>query len=216
MKEIDLKNWNRYKQYKWFSTFRDATYGITKELDVTELVKYTKNNNKSFFVCFLYILMQGLNSVEEMRIRNVNGKIILYDDIDPAYTVMTDAGTFENVVSKNYPEFPKFYEETKKDLDAAKKLTKVKDSYNDSKEYKEYYITCVPWIDFSSLTHPIPDDKESQAVPRICFGKYHLEGDRYKMKLNVTVSHEFVDGYPLSKVFINIEELLDNISNILK
>lgn len=174
-----------------------------------------KNTNKSFFVSFLYILVKALNSIEEMRIRYVNGKVVIYDDINPAYAVMTESGTFENVVSKNYHDFTKFYEETKKDLDIAKKLKKVKDSYNDSKEYREYYITCVPWIDFSGLTHPIPDDKESQAVPRICFGKYHLVADRYKMMLNITVSHEFVDGYPLSKVFINLQNLLDNINNII-
>lgn len=216
MKEIDLKKWNRYKQYKWFSTFRDSTYGITKEIDITDLVRYVKTENKSFFVSFLYILMKGLNSVEEMKIRYVNGKVVIHDDINPAYTVMTESGTFENIVSENYSNFQKFYEETKKDLDNAKKLTKVKESYNDSKLFNEYYITCVPWIDFNGLTHPIPDDKESQVVPRICFGKYHQVADRYKMMLNITVSHEFVDGYPLSQVFINTQNFLDNIDNILK
>ena len=215
MREIDLKNWNRYKQYKWFSTFRDSTYGISSELDVTNLVKYVKRNDKSFFVCFLYILMKGLNSQEEMRMRYVDGKVVIHDDINPAYTVMTEAGTFENVRSKNYDNFQDFYKEVKKDVENAKHLKKVKDSYNDSNIYDEYYITCVPWIEFSSLTHPIPDDKESQVVPRICFGKFHLVGKKYKMMLNITVSHEFVDGYPLSQVFLNIQKMLDDIDNIL-
>ena len=216
MKEIDLKNWYRYKQYKWFSSFSNPTYGINVELDVTDLVHYVKKENKSFFVCFLYILMKGLNSVEELRIRYVDGKVVLFDDINPAYTVMTEANTFENVTSINYHDFNKFYEETKKDVEKAKHQTKVKETYNEGRTFDEYYITCTPWINFSSLTHPIPDDKSSQVVPRVCFGKYHLEGDRYKMMLNITVSHEFVDGYPLSQVFINIQNYLDDITNILK
>ena len=215
MKEIDLENWNRYKQYKWFSTFRDSTYGINIELDVTDLVKYVKDNKKSFFVSFLYILMKGLNSQEEMRIRLVNGKVVMYDDINPAYTVMTKAGTFENVTSKNHENFKEFYEEIKRDVDNAKNQEKVREEYNDGEVFNQYYITCTPWIDFSSLTHPIPDDKSSQVVPRVCFGKYHLVGDRYKMMLNITVSHEFVDGYPLSQVFINIQNMLDNLDNVL-
>jgi chloramphenicol O-acetyltransferase type A len=214
MHEIDLENWNRYKQYKWFSTFRNSTFGINIELDVTDLIKYVKENNKSFFVTFLYVLMKGLNSREEMRIRYVNGKVVMYDDIDPAYTVMTKAGTFENVISKNNDNFEEFYEEVKRDVDKAKNLEKVDDKYN-NEEYNQYYITCVPWIDFSGLTHPIPDDKASQVVPRVCFGKYHLLGDRYKMMLNITVSHEFVDGYPLSQVFINIQNMLDDLDNVL-
>jgi chloramphenicol O-acetyltransferase type A len=211
MKEIDVKKWHRYKQYKWFSTFSDATYGMNVELDVTDLVKYTKENNKSFFVCFLYILLKGLNSVDEMRIRYVDGKVVMFDDINPAYTVMTEANTFENVTSKNYPDFATFYEKTKQDVENAKHQKKVKESYNEGRGFDEYYITCVPWVNFSGLTHPIPFDKASQVVPRVCFGKYHLENNRYKMMLNITVSHEFVDGYPLSQVFINIQKYLDEM-----
>lgn len=211
MKEIDVKKWHRYKQYKWFNTFDDATYGMNVELDVTDLVKYTKENNKSFFVCFLYILLKGLNSIDEMRIRYVDGKVVMFDDINPAYTVMTEANTFENVTSKNYPDFETFYDKTKKDVENAKHQKKVKETYNEGRSFDEYYITCVPWINFSSLTHPIPFDKASQVVPRVCFGKYHLESNRYKMMLNITVSHEFVDGYPLSQVFLNIQKYLDEM-----
>ena len=216
MKEIDIKNWNRYKQYKWFSKFSNPTYGMNVELDVTDLVDYVKKENKSFFVCFLYVLLKGLNSVDEMKIRYVDNKVVMFDDINPAYTVMTEANTFENVSSKNYHDFNEFYEKTKLDVENAKHQKKVKENYNEGRGFDEYYITCVPWINFSGLTHPIPDDKSSQVVPRVCFGKYHLENDRYKMVLNITVSHEFVDGYPLSQVFINIQNYLDDIFNILK
>ncbi len=215
MHEIDLENWYRYKQYEWFRTFRDSTYGINILLDVTDLIKYVKDNNKSFFVCFLYVLMKGLNSQEEMRIRYVNGKVVMYDDINPAYTVMTKSGTFDNVCSKNHDNFKEFYDEVKSDVDKAKNLEKVEGDYNDGSVFNQYYITCVPWIDFSGLTHPIPDDKASQVVPRVCFGKYHLDGDRYKMMLNITVSHEFVDGYQLSQVFNNIQNMLNNLDNVL-
>lgn len=216
MKEIDLTTWNRYKQFKWFNSFTNPTYSINKELDVTSLVNYVKENNKSFFVCFLYILTTGLNSIPEMRIRYANGKVIMYDDINPAYTVMTDAGTFENVTSKNEHSFQKFYDTVKHDVDNAKHETKVKETYNESNLFNEYYITCLPWLDFASVTHPIPDDKESLSVPRVCFGKYHKENDSYKMMLNIAVSHAFVDGYPLSQVFINIQNYLDDIENILR
>lgn len=216
MNEIDLENWNRYKQYKWFSSFSNPTYSINKEIDVTNLYKYVKKNKKSFFVCFLYILTKGLNSVPELRIRYVNGKVVSYDDIDPAYTVMTECGTFENVCSKYYDNFFEFYENTKKDVEQAKKKNKVNDTYNDNSVFNQYYITCLPWIDFSGVTHPIPDDLESLSVPRICFGKYNEKGDKCVMMLNINVNHSFVDGYPLSCAFINIQKLLDDVDNVLK
>ena len=33
--------------------------------------------------------------------------------------------------------------------------------------------------------------------------------------LNINVNHAFVDGYPLSKVFINIQDMLDNLEKVL-
>lgn len=216
MHEIDLENWNRYTQYKWFSSFSNPTYSVNKEIDVTNLVKYVKSENKSFFVSFLYILTKGLNSVDELRIRYVNGKVVMYDDINPAYTVMTKSGTFENVSSNNYDKFNDFYKNIKADVDEAKLKEKIKGTYNDNNLYNQYYITCLPWIDFSGLTHPIPDNFESLSVPRICFGKYKLVDDRYLMMLNINVNHAFVDGYPLSQVFINIQNMLDNLSDTLK
>lgn len=214
--ELDITKSNRYKQYKWFNTFSNPTYGINKEIDVTDLVNYVKKEKKSFFVCFLYILTKGLNSIPELRIRYVNNKIIMYDDINPSYTVMTDSGTFENVTSINHDNFKDFYDEVKKDVENAKHKTKVKETYNDGLLFNEYYITCLPWLDFTSITHPIPDNRESLTVPRVCFGKYTRVDNRYKMMLNITVNHEFVDGYPLSQAFLNIEELLNNIESVLK
>lgn len=215
MHEIDLENWNRYTQYKWFSSFSNPTYSVNKEIDVTNLVNYIHKENKSFFVSFLYILTKGLNSIEELRIRYVNNKVIMYDDINPAYTVMTKSGTFENVSSQNYNNYKEFYEHTKKDVDKAKNEIKIKATYNDNNLFNQYYITCLPWLDFSAVTHPIPDDLESLSVPRICFGKYKEVNGRYKMMLNINVNHAFVDGYPLSQVFINIQDMLDNLEKVL-
>ena len=66
------------------------------------------------------------------------------------------------------------------------------------------------------MTHPIPDDKESLSVPRVCFGKFHLVDGKYKLMLNINVNHAFVDGYPLSQAFVNIQKLLDDIENVLR
>lgn len=216
MHEFDIDNWNRYTQYRWFSSFSNPTYSVSKEMDVTNVVKYAKGNKKSFFVCFLYILTKGLNSVEEMRLRYVNDKVILYDDINPAFTVMTDLGTFDNVRSKNYDNFTDFYNEAKEKIEKVKHEEKINKTYNDSNRYNEYYITCLPWIEFTGVTHPIPDDKESLSVPRICFSKFKEIDGKFILTLNITVNHAFVDGYPLAQVFINIQKLLDDTDSVLK
>ena len=217
MKEININNWERYNTYTWFKGFSNSTYGVNVLLDVTKLVKHSKENNQSFFINALYIILKGLNSVDEMRMRLIDDKPYIFDDINPAFTVMTKAGTFENVRFKNTNNYKKFYDKAKTVIEETKNKEKIeKCDYNPTNLYDEYYITCTPWLNFVSLTHPIPDDKSSQCVPRICWGKFIENNGKYEMMLNITVSHIFVDGYPLSNTFNKIQELLNNVPNILK
>lgn len=217
MKEIELLNWQRRKTYEWFKGFSNSTYSMDVRMDVSKLVKHAKESKESFFIDLLYIVIKGLNSVSEMRMRLVDGKPVIYDDINPAFTVMTELGTFENVRQVNNTDFREFYKMSAENIANAKKQEEIKkENYNPENCYNEYYITCVPWADFCGFTHPIPDDVSSQCIPRICWGKYIENNGKYELTLNITVSHIFVDGYPLSQVFNNIQDYLNNVDEILK
>ncbi len=214
---MELEKWNRRKTYEWFHSFSNSTYSMSVILDVTKLKKHTENTKESFFIDLLYIIVKGLNSIEEFRMRLVNDEVVIYDDIHPAFTVMTNLGTFENVRHKNHKDFKDFYKTSYDHIEKAKQQTEIKkENYNPQNCYDEYYITCVPWTNFVQMTHPIPDDKASQCIPRICIGKYEKQDHKYCMTLNITVSHILVDGYPLSKAFNQIQELLNNIEQTLK
>lgn len=217
MKEVDIKNTDRENTYNWFKNFSNSTYSCNVVMDLTTLINYVKNNDKSFFITLLYIVVRGLNCIDEMRMRLVNDKPVIYDEINPAITVMTKTGTFENVRFKNNINYNEFHKVAQEKIEKAKNQEKIEsEDYNPDNCYDEYYITCLPWVEFTQLTHPIPDDKSSQCIPRICWGKYYEENGKYKINLNITVSHIFVDGYPLSRVFIKIQDMLDNIEEYLK
>lgn len=217
MKEIDIENWNRKNTYNWFKTFSNSTYGVNVKLDVTSLVKLSKSRKESFFTNMLFIVMKSLNSIDAMRMRYENGVPVIYDEINPSFTVMTESGTFDNARFKNITYYKEFYNKTRSVINEISKQTTLKESdYNSSTTHDEYYITCVPWLNFESSTHPIPDDKDSQCVPRIGWGKYVLNNDKYEMTMNITVSHIFVDGKHISDAFNKIQKLLDTCEEILK
>ena len=215
VKEIDVKNWNRYKTYSWFKSFSNSTYGCNKKIDVTELVNVSKKRKQSFFINMLYVVLKALNSVDEMRMRMENGVPVIYEDINPAFTVMTKAETFENVRFENCDEYNKFYLRASDYIEKAKNQQIIEEGNYNPNIYNEYYITCVPWLSFEGLTHPIPDDVSSQCVPRVCWGKYENINGKYELTLNITVSHIFVDGYPLSRVFNLLQEMLNNVEDVL-
>ena len=205
-KVIDLKTWNKRKQFEWFNTFSNPCYGFNTDIDVTEVVNFSKKTKTSFFINFMFLVMKSFNSVEELRLRIVDNEIRLYEIINPTYIVMTDSGVFENCGCPMFDNYKEFYSACHKDVESAKKQEKVKDEYNDN-NYNVYYITCVPWLSYTTMTHPLPDNnKESSSVPRICWGKFELKNNRYVLPFNLTVSHAFVDGYPLSKALNNLKQ----------
>lgn len=217
MRKIELDKWERNKTFEWFKGFSNSTYSMNVKMDVTNLLKHTKKHKESFFINLLYIVVNGLNSIKEMRMRLENNIPVIYDEINPAFTVMTDSGTFENVRFKNCTDYETFYKTASEHIENAKKQKHIKnEKYNPENCYNEYYITCVPWVDFTQFTHPIPDDISSQCVPRICWGKYIEKNEKYELTLNITVSHIFVDGFPLAQTFNKIQELLNNADEILK
>lgn len=216
MKEINIENWDRKKQYDWFINFSNPCFALDVRMDVTKLVEYKKENNLSFFICMLYIVVKALNNFDFMRMRLVDGKPVLFDDINPAYTVMTDGGIFENVRHENYKNFYDFYEVANNVIENSKRQIKTTDeNYNPENCWNEYYITCLPWLDFLHMAHPMPDDKSSLSIPRICWGKFIKNNEKYELTLNITANHLFVDGYPLSKVFNTIQEMLNDVENVL-
>lgn len=213
IKYEDLK---KRKQYDWFKTFSNPCYGFDVKMDVTKVVEYSKKTNTSFFINILYLITIGLSSVEEMRIREVNGEIRLYDKINPTFTVMTNLGIYENAGFEMIDNYQDFYKKAKEVIEEVKNQDFIKDTYNDSNLFNDYYMTCIPWLSIEGMTHPLCDNNyESSSVPRICWDKYRLENNKYIMLLNITVSHCFVDGYPLTLAFKNIQDNFNNIEELV-
>ena len=204
-------------QYDWFRKFSNPCYGMNVKVDVTEVVKTSKESGTSFFANVLFLLTTALNSVPEMRMREVKNEIRLYDVINPTFTVMTDSGKFVNAGFKMTNDYKEFYDTTRRIIDEKKKQTTFTAKYNDSSDYDDYYMTCLPWISVESLMHPLPDNNiESSSCPRIGWDKYREENGRYVMTLNVTVNHCFVDGKRLSDAFAAIQRNFDNAATLLR
>lgn len=214
IKSEQLKN---QSQYRWFKIFANPCYGLNVKMDVSEVVKYSKETKTSFFVNILYLITTALNSIEEFKIREVKDEIRIYDTINPTFTVMTDVGIYENAGFKMVDDYKSFYKIAKEIIEKVKKQTSFKQTYNDSMLFDDYYMTCLPWISIEAMTHPLcENNNESLTVPRLCWDKYRIENGKHVMLLNITVSHCYIDGYTLSKGFAKIQENFDQTYSILK
>lgn len=71
-------------------------------------------------------------------------------------------------------------------------------------------ITCIPWITFSNFKDAI-NFNEKNSKPKICWGKYYLDDDRYLIDISLLVNHAFQDGYHMGLFFNNLQENIYNL-----
>ena len=82
----------------------EPAFCITFEADVSGLKKYVKENNLSFTLAMVYAVCKCANQIEEFRYRFVDDKVVLYDNIDTAFTYLKKETNLFKVV--NVPMCP--------------------------------------------------------------------------------------------------------------
>jgi len=54
-KIVDMNARGRKSVFKWFNSFSNPCYGVNIKVDVTNVIKLTKETKTSFFINFLYL-----------------------------------------------------------------------------------------------------------------------------------------------------------------
>ncbi len=213
-KEIDRNTYQKRNLYSWFKKYGESEYGFDVDRDVTDIVLLSKERKESFFEYFFFAVRKGVNSIKERKIRLVKDKAYLYETINPTRTVRTKQGVYQNTGFLREDTFSSFQKSCRKTIERAKKreINGDLNRFPICEQPNVVYATCIPLLNFKGRTHPTPTgNQEALSVPRICWGKYYLGLDkRYHVTLNITVSHLFVDGYPLANCFNQIQEYLSD------
>ncbi|MGL3600382.1 CatA-like O-acetyltransferase, partial [Veillonella sp. ZSJB6] len=74
------------------------------------------------------------------------------------------------------------------------------------------YLTSVPWVTFTSISHPT-HDQQHDTVPRIAWGKFTETGGRMSMPLSVQAHHALVDGVHVGRYYELLQAWLDDLSD---
>lgn len=214
--KIDIDSWNRAELFREFINMRTSIYDMTVRMDVTNLVKYCKENGQSFFINYLYLALRELNAIPEFRMRIHNGEPYIYDKVDCSFTVANNYGYFVNR-STEFCEYDTFYRNVEAIIAKAKNEKNTHPENSDLNRTDILYFSCIPWVDYQSMTLPVittpygVNDQTGNIVPCIGWGKYVEENGRYKMSMHMKISHAFVDGKPLADAFNNIQKAVDEL-----
>ena len=211
--DLDTEKWNRKELFYFFKDYDTPFFNICAEVEVTDLLAYTKENQISFFIASLYLSLKSANMIEAFRYRIRGEKVIIHDVIHAGSTVLNSDQTFSFCYFDYCPSFQPFNQE------ASKKLARHAEGFKslEPEEHRDDLIhySVIPWISFTSFSHA-RKHKTQDSVPKIVFGKYFDSLGIKKLPVSVEVHHALMDGIHVAKFFETCQNLLNNPQEFLK
>lgn len=199
---IDFNSWPRGQMFYYFAKMAPTTYSLTVDIDVTDLMKYLKENCIKFFPAYLWLVTTCLNRQTEFKVAYEEETLGYYDYLTPLYASFhEDDKTISLMWTEYTVDFDTFYASYLKD----------KSDYGDNHGIlaksppppNAYTVSTVPWISFKSFS--VQTDNPSYFFPSVEAGKiYENETGRKMMPLSLTCHHATTDGY-------HVKEFLEDL-----
>ena len=209
-KTLNISAWNRKSHFEFFNKFDNPFFSICSTINVTELLSYSKRNDKSFFLGALYLSIKTANQIEEFRYRIEEDQVVIYNQIHPFSTVLNDEKVFNFCEFEYCESFLEFSKKSKISINES-----VKSNILNLKERNDViHYTTIPWVSLTSISHPRKFDIQD-SIPKIVFGKYYKDGYRIMLPISLDVHHSLIDGYHVGKYLELLRENIINCDNIL-
>lgn len=210
---IDKDRYYRKGVFRHFTEDAKCSMSMTARIDVTDLVRSSKERGKRFYLDFLYILTKVLNSREDYRMGYLwqTDELICYDTINPTqYVFHNDTETCTPVYSTYYEDYDMFYENAQKDLEKAKMTGEY---LLDAEAHPNWFdASYISWLSYDSFNIELPDGYLYFA-PIVNWGRYREEEGRLMMPVTVRLNHAIADGFLTANVFRLLEQEMNRFCN---
>ena len=210
VKTIEMETWPRKESFEFFKNYEYPYFNVCSQLEITRTFHYLKKHDVSKYSAILWLLSAAANQVTEIRYRIRDNVVVQHDRVDPAHTLLTDKKLLAFCTTKYSRNVPQFLNQVTKDIKEVKSNPKME---NKKDIDNLLYVTCVPWINFTSITHPIKDISKD-SFPRISWGKFIHDRDKIFMPVSLHLHHALADGYHAGLFFNYLEELIENPEDI--
>ncbi len=209
MKYINIDTWKRKQHFEFFRNVTYPIYKVGANLDVTELYKFVKRENLSFYYAMIYYSTKVMNQMDEFLYKIRDDGVVKHDILHPSFTDLDKGSDLFKIVTLEM-------EDDVSDF--------VRHASEKSKNQKEYfvwqfegrddliYFSCLPWLSFTEVSTEINIDK-NDSIPRIIWGKYFESNNRLLMPFSISVNHALIDGYHVCKYINNLQCYLDSLKN---
>lgn len=200
---IDEQNWKRAMHCKVFRDSLEPAFCVSFELDITNFLQKVREKHYSFTFAMIYSVTTCANQIEEFRYRFVDGNVVLYDQIDTAFTYLDKETELFKVVNVPMEETLEKYL-----VSAAKKAEEQEEYFTGPLGTDVFQFSPMPWVSFNHVSHTNAGKKDN-ATPLIDWGKYFQREDRILLPFSIQAHHSFVDGLHIGKLANALQAYLD-------
>lgn len=210
---IDIDTWERRDNYNFFSTFLNPTFSITSEVECGGAKKRAKEQQKSFFLHYLYAVLRAANEIKEFRYRIENNEVVLYDKVAMLTPIkINDDGKFVEVLIPYVENFEEFHQKARSIIDNIPKDATAYGIVNENQQKQEVnngfiLLSALPDLYFTSITST-QQFRHGGNFPLINAGKAIVRDERMIMPIGMTLHHGFVDGFHITLFFKKVENFL--------
>lgn len=154
---VDIENWVRKDNYKFFQGFANPWIAMTSEVECTEAYASAKSTGRSFFLYYLYAILRAANEIDEFRYRDdKNGNVVFHDQVDIITPIAVPGKTFYTVRIPYHKDFDTFYAEARRIVTS---IPEDGDPYETDKRIAEegdfdvILLSAIPKLYFTSITY---------------------------------------------------------------
>ena len=98
-KEIDISQWERKEHFEFYSKNATPHYCVAFNIDITNLLQFTRNNHISFYYSLIYLCTQSINEIEEFLLETEDNKVYKIERRVPCFTDLAKGATSFHMVS---------------------------------------------------------------------------------------------------------------------
>lgn len=201
-KKIDMENFPRKSHFEYFSSMQYPYVGITANVDVTELVKFCKTKNCSFYLLFLHLAALAADGINEFRQRIHNKEIVEYSECPTSHIELLENGTYCYCTLHHGMPLDEYIAYAEKTRRQCRENGSIEE---DDDVESMYFISTLPWVHYTSLIQPVAGGEESN--PRITWGKFEEDfNGRKQLPVSVLAHHGLVDGIHIAQFYKNLEK----------
>ena len=204
-KVIDESTWGRAMHCMVFRNSVEPAFCVTFEADITNFRDKIKRKGLSFTLAMVYAVCKCANEIEALRYRFLDGQIVLYDQIDTAFTYLAKNSELFKVV--NVP----FVNDLAEYVALAKQTAEQQTVYFTGPLGNDVFqCSPMPWVAYTHISHT-NSGKKDNATPLFDWGKYYEKDGRVLIPISIQAHHSFVDGIHIGQFAEKLQRYFDEM-----